>query len=111
MRSGLLGSYANDRNTIVLSRELLSGPNYAKALETLCHECAHAFQAACIEDPTVEKGSAWPWPVTSEVLSSWDLEYIDYVSGSEDFDAYYVQDTERSARAWGKLELDRCQVV
>jgi len=104
LREGLAGAYDDKRNVIEIDAGVLDS-EYSVAFEDVCHECAHAFQRACLDDTNVVQGSAWPWSVDERALGRWEYEDVNYVSGKEDFGAYLVQDSELSARAWATHEL------
>lgn len=64
-----------------------------------------------MRNPDVARGSAWPWPVDEATLGQWELEDVNYVDGDEDFGAYFMQDSELSARVWASHELEEFGLV
>ena len=104
-REGLKGSYDPNRNTILFDVDTLDS-GFEPSFETACHECAHAFQFACLEDPDIAQESIWLWQIDEHTLEQWNYEDLHYVSGHEDYGAYFMQDSELSARAWATHELE-----
>ena len=105
LREGLMGSYDAERNVIELDVDALDS-GFEVSFDTVCHECAHAFQFACLGDPSIVQGSAWLWRVDEGTLEQWGYEDVHYISGDDDYDAYFAQDSEFSARAWAAHELE-----
>lgn len=105
LRTGLMGFYNEKRNTICLDTGVLAEGGFATSFGLICHECAHAFQTACVSDPSVAQGSAWPWPVDEQTLAIWADEGDSYVDIRETPEGYILQDSEFSARAWEDMEV------
>lgn len=71
----------------------------AEYLNTLLHECRHAYQHDCVDsldwnDPAVQTG------IYYAQARKWRFEHANYISLSEGQDAYFSQTIESDARRY-----------
>ncbi len=106
---GLLGSYSDKSNVIMINNELLESENPVEAVETLLHETRHVYQHAVID-------------VYNKVESKLDdkdkniafFKYAEsardnkdaYNSGLLDYYSYYEQYIEADSRKWAGIQMN-----
>ncbi len=84
---------------IVLNTDCLSDPRRLKgAIETMAHECEHAFQEEAIKYPEA-------YEISSELAALWKRDKKHYCDGEYDFQPYFQQSIELDARMAGKAAL------
>ena len=105
----VIASYCNEDNLITFNPGYLVMPGGGEvAIEAAAHECAHRYQAECVERGYALSASESGWasvPPSNENVAMWAEEFEDYTPSSEDFRGYREQDCERSAEAYGLSAL------
>lgn len=99
------GSYAHGSRTVYINREVFHQASAEYLLSILLHEVYHSFQHALIDllDVTEEPFRDL---LIFDKAAIYTYESSHYISGSEDFSAYYNQHMEADSRAYSAL---RCQ--
>lgn len=101
LRENVLGQYAMDKESIYIDSAYLKTAGSREAVDTVCHECRHAYQHDVV--------SRLDWS-DEDVLhhhyyrqaNEWKVEMEYYEDGSEDLDAYYYQNIEADAREYAE---------
>lgn len=94
-----IGAYDHSRRQVQIDLQKHEGYDPEEYLNTLLHECRHAYQHDCIDsldwsDPAVQAG------IYYAEARKWRFEHANYISLSEDRDAYYRQAIESDARRY-----------
>lgn len=104
LEENTVGQYLYDKNTIYIDSEYLTTADSADALDTICHECRHAYQHSVVD--------MLDW--SNEIVNShyyyksaqqWRLELDDYRNGQHSYDSYYQQSIESDARAYAERSV------
>ena len=99
----VLGYYNEAQHLIVINDEYLLRCNAKNLLDTVCHECYHAFQYRMLEEFRFEEnGEPAQLNFVSDIYS---IEFEHYVS--DDKLGYYTQPCEISASEYAQLETTR----
>ena len=101
LRPTVLGEFDPADNDIHVDLDMLQEADAKRAMETLLHEAYHAFQFYLIDE--IDWEADYTQNAYFNEARSWLENKENYVSGAEDFDAYYEQPLERSAR-WYSYE-------
>lgn len=103
LSEGTLAYYSETQHQIVIDLEYLNSSHSYDVLETLIHECTHAYQyeqVALYQKLDEESRNLLMFYDASVYLE----EFADYEDGSEDFFLYYSQLAEINARKAGEEE-------
>ena len=98
MEEGTLGKYNPVTNQIVLSLDHLAEDDVFGVLDTVLHECYHAYQHSLV-DLYGQSPERYRDLQLFDEAREYAEEMADYQSG-EDFTAYYTQRMERDARVY-----------
>ena len=102
-KTTVLGYYNEAQHLIVINDEYLLHCNAKNLLDTVCHECYHAFQYRMLDEFQFEEdGEPTQLNFVSDIYS---IEFEHYVSG--DKLSYYTQPCEISASEYAQLETIR----
>lgn len=96
-----IGAYDHSQRQAQIDLDKHTGYESIEYVNTILHECRHAYQHDCVDsldwnDTEVQTGIYF-----SEVRN-WRYEHANYVSASEDRDAYYNQRIEKDARYYAE---------
>ena len=103
LSEGTLAYYSESQHQIVVDLEHLNSSHSYEVLESLIHECNHAYQyeqVALYQKLDEESRNLLMFYEASVYLD----EFADYQDGSEDFVLYYSQLAEINARKAGEEE-------
>lgn len=95
------GEYDQAKRQARIDLEKHEGYDAFEYLNTILHECRHAYQHDCVEsldwnDPEVLTG------IYYAQARQWRYEHANYVSAAEDRDGYYQQAIEKDARSYAE---------
>jgi len=98
-RQSILGQYDEQKKRIIVNLDTLAESDPEACVETVAHECRHAYQHAVVDvldwsDERVQKMEAFYW------IRRWKYEQDHYVSGGANYRAYYGQEIEADARMY-----------
>lgn len=96
-----IGAYDHSKRRVQIDLEKHTGYDPLEYVNTVLHECRHAYQHDCVEsldwnDSQVQNG------VYFAQARTWRYEQNNYVSASENRDLYYNQLTEKDARYYAE---------
>jgi hypothetical protein len=96
----LYGYYDDKSHRIVLSVGLLQQSSPWLAIQTVCHESYHSYQHRLIDlyNETDEKSRQL---MIFDDIRQFKKEFADYQDSEKDFEAYYLQKCESTAREYG----------
>lgn len=100
LEEGVMGRYNSVTNQIVLSLEHLAEDDAGDILDTVLHECYHAYQHSLVELYGQSPERYRDLQLFS-AAQDYAEEMRDYQDG-EDFSAYYSQRMERDARVYAE---------
>lgn len=88
-----LGEYSDVFKAISIDKEHFNNDPIEDIVNTLCHECRHAYQYACIEayQNTDEKYKKLCIFNQSEQLLENSFNYVEYDEAKNNYDEYYTQ--------------------
>lgn len=95
------GNYNSAIHQIIIDLDYLKDANSYEVLETLLHECAHAYQHEQVEVYQMVNENYRNLRMFDDI-ADYAEEFADYQNGSEDFAEYYFQKTEMEARSTGR---------
>ena len=109
-RESVHGSYSHRKHTVNINKNIFSSASPEYLLSVLLHEVYHSFQHACIElyettDPSYKNLLLFDKAVV------YAYESNNYISGEEDYQAYYNQLMEADSRAYEELRSQDYQDV
>lgn len=93
------GEYCNALKIISIDEDHFNISSVKEIVQTVCHECRHAYQYACIEvyNNTDENYKELNMFDNSKKLMASSLNYIEYNSEEDNFDEYSTQLVEADA--------------
>lgn len=99
-----LGKYNHKSKTITIDTEHFNNSCVKDIVKTICHECRHAYQYACIEayNDTDKKYKELNMFETSKELMANSLNYIKYNVEDENYYEYSTQLMERDAFSYSE---------
>lgn len=101
LEKNTLGSYDDSTRTITLNLSRLVCEDASTILETLCHECYHAYQHRLVSVYNALDVQSRELLVFYEA-SKYNQEFANYIDGNEDYDAYYDQWCETDSREYAR---------
>lgn len=109
-RESVHGSYSHSKRTVNINKNIFNSASPVYLLSVLLHEVYHSFQHACIDlyettDPSYQDLLLFDRAVVYAYESS------NYISGAEDYQAYYNQLMEADSRAYEELRIQDYQDV
>lgn len=99
MGKNTLGRYTDGEHIISISSRLLESGSGYTVLDTVCHECHHAYRD-CLLAVYEKLGENERMLPLFEDVRIYYAEENNYMEGTDDFDKYYKQLTESDARAY-----------
>ncbi len=101
----VLGCYSPSERSIAVDTDHLRSSTTLEVVETICHECFHAYQHQQVEvyNSVSEEYRAMPMFSSAQKYA---YEFENYIDGGEDFDAYYSQLSEENAREYSQLKAE-----
>lgn len=100
LQDGVHAYYKHNKYEIVIDIDNLQNSSAMTLLSDLCHECYHSYQYQMIElynDTSEEYKNMRLFAVVDEYIEN----FSNYIDAREDFDGYYAQKVEVSARKYG----------
>lgn len=96
---GTLGTYNDSKRTILLDLGHLASDDAKSVLDTVCHECRHAYQNQLVK---VYRGldAQSRELLIFNTVARFEQEFADYIDGDEDMEGYYAQWCERDSREY-----------
>lgn len=94
LEDSTLGEYSD--NIIKIDEYYFNNSPIEEIVETVCHECRHAYQHACIEayyDADESFQDLYMFTSTKIYADNW-FNYIEYDAGKDNYDEYYNQPIE-----------------
>lgn len=93
------GEYCNALKIISIDEDHFNNSSVKEIVQTVCHECRHAYQYACIEvyNNTDENYKELNMFDNSKKLMASSLNYIEYNSEEDNYDEYSTQLVEADA--------------
>lgn len=109
-RESVHGSYSHSKRTVNINQNIFSNASPEYLLSILLHEVYHSFEHACIDllkttDPSYQNLLLFDRAVIYAYESS------NYISGEEDYQAYFNQLMEADSRAYAELRSQDYQDV
>ena len=103
-RESVHGSYSHSKHTVNINQNIFNSASPEYLLSVLLHEVYHSFEHACIDllettDPYYQNLLLFDRAVIYAYESS------NYISGEEDYQAYYNQLMEADSRAYEELRI------
>lgn len=100
-----LGCFYTGVNKIVIDAEHLQNGSASELLNTLTHECHHAYTRQQVE--VYQKLPAeYKDMLLFHVIKTYEEEYANYVNGTEDYAAYKLQLIEKHARDYAEEAVE-----
>lgn len=95
------GTYDPAERTARIDFEKHEGDSPIEYVNTILHECRHAYQHDCIDsldwsNPDIQNG------IYYAPVRAWRYEHANYISLVEDHEAYYSQSIEVDARQYAQ---------
>lgn len=105
LEDNTVGQYSYDENIIYIDSEFIAISESTDALDTICHECRHAYQHSVVDmlDWSQDSVNSHYYYRSAQ---QWKLEFNDYQSGQFDYDTYYQQSIEVDARVYAERSVD-----
>lgn len=93
------GEYCNALKIISIDEDHFNNSSVKEIVQTVCHECRHAYQYACIEvyNNTDENYKELNMFDNSKKIMDSSLNYIEYNSEEDNYDEYSTQLVEADA--------------
>lgn len=104
LEDNTVGQYSYDENIIYIDSEFLAISDSADVLDTICHECRHAYQHYVVDmlDWSQDSVNSHYYYRSAQ---QWKLELNDYRDGQLNYDTYYQQSIEADARAYAERSV------
>lgn len=96
-----IGAYDHLQRQVQIDLDKHTGYESLEYINTVLHECRHAYQHDCIESLDWNSTEVQTGIYFSEARN-WQYEHANYVSASEDGDVYYNQWIEKDARYYAE---------
>lgn len=104
LEDSTVGQYSYDENIIYIDSEFMATSDSMDVIDTICHECRHAYQHSVVDMLDWSQDS-----VTTHYFyrsaRQWKLEFSDYRNGQLDYNTYYQQSIEADARAYAERSV------
>ncbi len=98
----IAGSYNNTEHRISLDIEHVKSSPPEDVVRTLLHESMHVYQHMCVDLYDQLDDGYKNMPIFRDSLE-YKKDFANYVNGDEDFELYYNQTVEASAREYAEL--------
>lgn len=110
LKSGILeesslSHYEPKNNCIVISLTHLADSKANEALNSICHECYHAYQHSQVEVYSIIPEEYKNMIMFNDV-GDYEKEFNDYEDGSDDITKYFLQKSETNARKYASASVD-----
>lgn len=105
MNATTLAHYEFETETIVINLSHLTSTDSRSAVETLCHECRHAYQHRLVQAYSA-LGEEYRRLRIFDEVSDYKEEFANYIDGDDDFEGYYRQQCETDSRNYAVEAAD-----
>lgn len=105
LEEGVLGIHNSNENTIVIDIVHLETDDSKEVLNTLLHECKHAYDWECVKAYNQLDNDYKNLHLFTNV-AKYDEEFRTYVDSDKNFEEYYSQQLEVSARNYSKVAVE-----
>ncbi len=102
---GILGHHNAKENTIVIDVGHLENSDSRDVLKTLLHECKHAYDRECVAVYN-QVSDEYKSLRMFDNIAKYDEEFRTSIDVDEDFEKYYAQLIEVSARNYGEVGVE-----
>lgn len=102
---GVLGIHNANENTIVIDIEHLENSDSKEVLKTLLHECKHAYDYQCVKAYNQLDDDYKRLQLFTNV-AMYDEEFRTPVDSDKNFEEYYTQQCEISARNYSEVAVE-----
>lgn len=103
-RESVHGSYSHSKRTVNINQTVFSSASPEYLLSILLHEVYHSFEHACI-DLLETSDSSYQNLMLFDRAVIYAYESSNYISGEDDYQAYYNQLMEADSRAYAELRI------
>lgn len=104
-RDTILGNYSDRSHTISVSVKSLMYDAPCEVVDTVCHEAYHAYQH-CLVDMYNSCDDQYRDLKVYRRVKKYEVEFGDYITGTEDFCGYYEQACEEDAREYAASAVE-----